>query len=479
MFGFRRSAGSPLLAAFCALPCALPLVFAAPARAQVFTVEAEHVEKHYTEFAPTHVRYPEQPITQLGREELIRFMQSEQGFAMRPLPIATLELHANGHMEPTGEKYVALLHQKGMSVKAGDRVVVTDIRIKEKTIELDLNNGPEHKHKFMRHVSIGMGSAEVPLAPDNGTAPTGARLTLVFEERVPDLNGEQLQALLKPMIDFGVKSPAEAFAETLPDFLRKAIEQHRVLVGMDRDMVVYALGQPIRKIRETGEDGKQFEIWIYGEAPQPVQFVRFAGSFVARVELAKVGEPIAVRDQNEMGDYWGNQPVVATNQHEVKMGDQSAAERTEESAPRAAPTLRKPGEDLPQDSDKDNPVPSMQPVKMPPDLQRPGDPGYHPTVKANPQQGSGQGSSQGSSQASCPATSAGTSPAAGSQGKGQQGQGSGGSQPSGSAGSPSNPGPCPQTQPGSGSQKKSSDSGQKQQGSNSGSDQSNPLDKPQ
>jgi hypothetical protein len=382
-------AGFPLLAAFCALPF---LVIALPLRAQVFVVEAEHVEKHYTEFAPTHVKYPEQPMTQLGREELIRFMQSEQGFAMRPLPIANLTLHANGHMDPTGEKYVEELHQKGMSVKAGDRVVVTDIRIREKTIELDLNGGPEHKHKYLRHIAIGGGGMETPLAADDGTPPTGVRLILLFEERVPDLNGEQLQGLLKPMIDFGVKSPAEAFAETLPDFLRKAIEQHRVLVGMDRDMVVFAKGQPMRKVRETGADGKPVEIWIYGESPQPVEMIWFEGSFAMRVQLAKVGEPIQERSENEMGDYWGNQPVVAKNQHEVKLGDSTDADRTQENAPRAAPTLRKPGEELPADDDKDKPVGSMQPVKMPPDLQRPGDPGYKPTVSAKPQDSGSQGS---------------------------------------------------------------------------------------
>ncbi|MFZ0272113.1 MAG: hypothetical protein WAL34_09730 [Acidobacteriaceae bacterium] len=451
-----RAGCFPSLAAF----CALSLLAVAPVRAQVFTVEAEHVEKHYTEFAPTHVRYPEQPITQLGREELIRFMQSEQGFAMRPLPIANLTLHANGHMDPTGDKYVDELHQKGTSVKAGDRVVVTDIRIHEKTIELDLNGGPEHKHKYLRHIAIGAGAAEVPLAADNGAPPTGSRVTLLFEERVPDLNGEQLEGLLKPMVDFGVKSPAEAFAESLPDFLRKAVEEHRVLVGMDRDMVVYSKGQPNRKVRETGEDGKPFEIWIYGEAPQPVEMIRFQGSFVTQVELARVGEPMIVRQENEMGDYWGNQPVVAANQHEVQLGDQTQSDRTEENAPRQAPTLRKPGEPLPADSDKNNPIPSMQPVKMPPDLQRPGDPGYSPTVSAKPQ---GQGSQ--------------------TQGTQQQGQGTQGSQPQGSAQPASGNG---QPAAGSGAQPQSgAKSGQ--QNSNSGQqqnppppdDQSNPLDKPQ
>ncbi|HEX4310073.1 MAG TPA: hypothetical protein VHZ25_08585 [Acidobacteriaceae bacterium] len=444
MLRSKRAGIPPTLAAF----CALPFLAALPLHSQVFTVEAEHVEKHYTEFPPTHVRYPEQPITQLGRESLIRFMQSEQGFAMRPLPIAALTLHANGHMDPTGDKYVDELHQKGMSVKAGDRVVVTDIRIHEKSIELDLNGGPEHKHKYLRHIAIGVGAAEVPLASDNGTPPTGARITLVFEEAVPDLNGEQLQALLKPMIDFGVKSPAEAFAESLPDFLRIAVQDHRVLVGMDRDMVVYSKGQPNRKIRETGEDGKPFEIWVYGEAPQPVEMIRIQGSFVTRVQLARVGEPMEERTQNEMGDYWGNQPAVAANQHEVKLGDSTDSERTEESAPRSAPTLRKPGEQLPADNPKNNPAGSMQPVNMPPDQRRPGDPGYSPTVSAQPQPGQGtqQGSGSGSSQ---------TQPAQGS---------SSSSQPNGASTTNST-----QTNPAPNPPQKQSDS----------TDQSNPLDKPQ
>ena len=453
----RRPGSSSTLAAFCALPfvaVALP--------AQVFVVEPAHIEKHYTEFQPTHVQYPGEPLTTLGREELIRFLQSEQGFAMRPLPVANLTLHANGHMDPTGDKYVDELHAKGISVKPGDRVVITDIKIREKEIVLDLNGGPEHKHKYLRHISIGVGMAETPLAQDSGAPPTGSRLTLLFEERVPDLNGEQVEALLKPMIDFGVKSPAEAFAESLPDFLRKAIEQHRVLVGMDHDMVRYAMGEPIRKIRETGADGKPFEIWIYGEAPQPVEFVRFREGFVVRIELAKVGEPIEVRNQNEMGDYWGNQPVVASNQHQIELGDQTAADRSEENAPRSAPTLRKPGEALPQDSDKNNPAPVMAPVNFPPDQRRPGDPGYSPTVSAKqPAQGSGsQGSPSSTSQGSASSNAQGSSQPA-----------SGSSQPASGSGSK------PQSDSSS-DQQKSSANQQKPAGSSS-DDQSNPLDKPQ
>ncbi|HEX4068297.1 MAG TPA: hypothetical protein VHZ09_19915 [Acidobacteriaceae bacterium] len=396
------------LAVFCAFPL---LAVPASAQGQVFTVEPEHVEKHYTEFAPTHVRYPDEPLTVLGREELVRFMQAEQGFAMRPLPIATLVLHANGHMDPMGDGYVELLHNKGFSAKAGDRLKVTDIRFHEKSIELDFNGGPEHKHKYLRHITIGVGAAEVPLAQDDGTPPTGARIMLEFEGRIPELNGQQLEALLRPMVDFGVKSQPEAYAESLPPFLRNAIVEHHVLVGMNRDMVRYAKGEPLRKVRETDEAGKPFEIWIYGETPEPVEFVRFVGSYVVRDELARVGEPMLVRASNEMGDYWGNQPALAANEKEIHFGDRTQQDQTQENAPRQAPSLREPGEKLPSDTQA-NPAGQMGPVNFPKDQQRPGDPGYTPTVPAQ-QPASGTGTSTGTPSG----TTSGTQPTGSSSGQ--------------------------------------------------------------
>lgn len=377
----------------------LPLILCAPApkaSAQVFVVQPQHIEQHYSNFNPTDVKLPSEPLTTIGRERLIRFMQSEQGFAMRPLPIAPVDLRANGSMSPNGEKYIDMLHAKGISAKPGDRLVVTNIQIRDNRIILDLNNGPYHKHRFLRHVSIGMDPySDNSLVPDDGTPPTGSRLTLTFPGRVPDVSGEQLEALLKPMIDFGVKSPAEAYSESLPDFLRKAIMEHRVLIGMDKDMVVYAKGQPGHKDREQ-VNGKEIEIWIYGEAPQPVEFVRFDGNFVIRTELAKVGEPIQVQTQNQMGDYHGNKPAVAANQHEVQLGDRTAADVDQENVPKAPPTLRTPGEKLPSDSEKGQQT--MQPVNMPPGMQRPGDPGYSPTVSAQQPNGSGQQPAKGGQQ---------------------------------------------------------------------------------
>jgi hypothetical protein len=395
MRSVHRSGRLSILAILCA-----PAVLCG---AQVFVVQPEHVEQHYAQLTPTSVKFSSDPLTTIGREQLIRFLQAEQGFAMRPLPVGNLDLQANGGMVPGGEKYIDELHAKGVSVKPGDRVVVTDIKFHDNSIAIDLNNGPEHKHKYLRHISVGMDpTATNSIVPDDGRPPSGTRVTLVFPGHVPDLTGEQVEALLKPMVDFGVKSPAEAYAESLPPFLQKAIMEHRVLVGMDRDMVIYAKGQPLKKVREQ-ENGKPFEIWIYGESPQPVEFVRFIDNYVARVELGKVGEPMEVRTANEMGDYWGNQPVVTANQHEVSMGDRTPADVTEENAPKAPPTLRNPGEKLPTDSDKDHPV--MAPVNMPPGMQRPGDPGYTPTVSAKPdQQGQQPANDSGQTSGAAPTT---------------------------------------------------------------------------
>jgi len=47
---------------------------------------------------------------------------------------------------------------------------------------------------------------------------------------------------------------------------------------MDHKMVMAAMGQPVNKVREPGEEnGPETEEWIYGEPPSTVRFVRFIG----------------------------------------------------------------------------------------------------------------------------------------------------------------------------------------------------------
>jgi len=321
-----------------------PLMFALsafPVAAQVFTVAPEGIDGKYLDFQPTNIAISTVPLTNHNREDLLRFLTSEQGFAMRPLPIATITLHANGPMSPSGSDYVSTIRDKGLAVKAGERVVLTDVKIDKDRILLDFNGGPEHKHKWLRHIEIGMDpNMTTPVVNDSAQAPTGTRITLVFPHAVPDMTGMQVEALIKPIVDFNLKTPVQAYADTLPPWLKKSILDHHALVGMNTDMVIAALGQPRTKVRER-EGQMPFEEWIYGEPPDPVQFVRINGNRVIRIETAKVGESPEIRAENEMGDYWDTKP--AQNTRIVKLGDNAPATPGAETAPRKPPTLKNPG----------------------------------------------------------------------------------------------------------------------------------------
>jgi hypothetical protein len=333
---------------------------AALAQTQVFVVETEH-QKNIPPFQPTHVALDDRKLTPRGHRELITAFAAEQGFARRPLPLDSrgLLLHANGDLKPDGLDYEELLQRKGISSKAGDRLVITDVKIEARKIVFEFNGGPDHKHKFMRHVSIGAGGGQMPVVRDDGQEPVGSRLSLLFSNYVPEMTPDQLRALIQPVMDFNVKTPMEAYVDTLPPALKEAILKHHVLVGMDRKMVIYALGQPRDKVREAN-NGVQFEEWIYGEAPQPTQFVRFQGNRVIQVTTGAVAADLVVRNQDETNGYTAGNDV-----HEVKMGDAAPATNGD-SARRNAPSLRLPGEELPGTSQPVNkpgqPVTNPQPI---------------------------------------------------------------------------------------------------------------------
>ena len=272
-------------------------------RAQVFTVGMKTATADVTtEFHPTRVELPKEPLDVKGRQELIRDLESEQGFAHRELPLgAGMQLIANGTMTPRDEEYKKMLYEKGQSAAAGDRVQVTVARSSARDrIVIDLNGGPYAKHRFLSHISLN----DMPLA-QQGPAATGCRITLVFEGGVPEVTAAEVKALLDPVVDFRAKSSSEAYADTLPPKVREAVAAHEILVGMSRRMVIAAMGEPKTKEREhassTDPDSPIYEEWIYGDPPQPTQFVRFKNGRVMRLEIAAIGKPIEVHDKNEMG----------------------------------------------------------------------------------------------------------------------------------------------------------------------------------
>lgn len=329
-----------------------------PLRAQVFVVQNEQIDRRFSKIEPTQVALSSAKLNGRTRQELIRVLQAEQGFAMRPLPKGHkgLILKANGPLEPAGEEYLALMKTQGISSNPGDRVFLSDVKIEKDKIIIDINGGPDHKHRILRHVSIGANPNYTnPVAGGNDPDPTGSRITLVFPNGVPEMTGSQVKALLSPLLDFGLKTPVQAYTDTLPAVLRDAIREHRVLVGMTSQMVLLAKGQPDSKTREA-EGKSQFEEWIYGQAPKDIEFIRIKGNRVTQVEIAKVGESVLVRNVDETAG------TVPQPTRTIKMGDEQAGSENT-SVRKAPPSLKRPGEKLPNEQD----IPKMGPVQMPKD----------------------------------------------------------------------------------------------------------------
>ena len=322
------------------LVCGALLGGVMPLCAQVFVVGMKTATADVTtEFHPTHVSLPEQPLDERGRLDLIRNLEAEQGFAHRELPLgAGITLLANGNLTPRDQEYRRMLYEKGQSAAPGDRVEISKLDFKPDRIVIDFNGGPYAKHRFLSHISIN----NMQLA-QQGPLATGCRVTLIFEGGVPEVTAAEVKALLDPVVDFKAKSGAEAYADSLPPKVREAIEAHEILVGMNRQMVLAAVGQPKTKHREHMKDGDEdsayYEEWIYGDPPKDTQFVRFQHDRVVRLEVAALGKPVQVFERNEVNRD-GTPTLTART---IANGDQHQA-AGEDKTESKAPTLRLPGE---------------------------------------------------------------------------------------------------------------------------------------
>lgn len=286
-------------------------------------------------FRPTRVELPSEPMDLAGRRELTRMLLAELGWAHQPLPLGApgLVLHANGRLTVDSPELQKRLYEHGMTADRGDRVMVSDIVVLRDRIEVDVNGGPYLKHRFLRHISVN----NMPLAGngDMTERATGTRITVLFEGPTPRLTAAELKALLEPVLDFGIKTSEQAYADALPAPIKKAIDEHEILVGMNKRMVLASLGQPESKMRERAQDsatGEVFEEWVYGHTPQTIRFVRFRGDRVVLLKTAALGKSIATVDRDELSGYRDPSTV-----HTIALGDAAAGEDK-------APSLERPKE---------------------------------------------------------------------------------------------------------------------------------------
>jgi hypothetical protein len=302
------------------------------------------------------------PLSSQNRLELIRTFTADLVYIRTNFPIGKTGLTLkDGRLTPSGDQLQQLLSLWGPSVKPGDRAIISSIEIKKNHIVFVVNGGPIRKKKWYQHIEVGIGNTTSPIAPDNpANNARGTLLDLEFDHYVPDLTPARVEQMLQPVFDFHSTNALEAYLMTVPPNVREAIKQHRVLVGMNQEMVIYAKGRAPKKIREKDSTGTEYEEWIYGEPPEDVDFVRFIGDEVTRVEIMKVDGEKIVRTAKEV-----NLPKVASTPS------------APQPQPANAPTLRRPGEQLPdgQAQPQGQSAPMQQAPTSSPDPGGSGDPG--------------------------------------------------------------------------------------------------------
>jgi len=293
---------------------------------------------------------PPAKISKTTREEIIHAFNEDLVYIRSPFPMGKTGLKLrNGTVTPNGEELQHLMALWGPAAKAGDQARISDVVIKDNYIRFEINGGPIKKQKWYKHIQISGANSATPITPSDSSANArGSFVELYFDKYVPELTGPELKELLRPVFDFDSKSAVEAYLETVPPLVKDAIKNHHVLVGMSGEMVLYAKGRPPRRVRER--DGEtDYEEWIYGTPPQDVDFVRFVGDQVVRVETMKVD----------------GQKIVRVDK-EVDLGAPTLAKKKDEGRPANAPTLRRPGEEMPESS-PENPskIPPVAPTPVP------------------------------------------------------------------------------------------------------------------
>lgn len=198
---------------------------------------------------------------------IIRGLSSEYATARKPLPRGDkgLPLRSNGKIDE--KELTQRLTDKGAAVRPGDVVQITAIKFEKDKIIFQINGGGKGQGHWYDRVQIGVGNSTQPIGNRGQSAPAGSSIELVFDGRVPDITVDDLKQILTPVLDFNRRSPAVLYTESLPKEVQEAIKNHKATVGMDREMVLAALGRPERKSRESKE-GVEQEDWITG-FPRP------------------------------------------------------------------------------------------------------------------------------------------------------------------------------------------------------------------
>ncbi len=233
------------------------------------------------------------PLQESSKLSLIRFVSGEFAKAVKALPAGKQGFIVYVGKPLNSELLDRAVATHGAAVNTGDNVQITKLEFRNHQIVVDLNGGGRGKHHWRDHLQIGIGGGYPTMrstSTQEGGPPglqpgMGSTIFLEWNKSVPDMTPADLKQLLSPFLNFEKERSASVhWVDTLPPEMKKAIQERRPVVGMDREELIAAMGKPDHKVRERDAEGNDIEDWIYGQPPSKTVFVRFTGDHVTSIK---------------------------------------------------------------------------------------------------------------------------------------------------------------------------------------------------
>jgi hypothetical protein len=222
-------------------------------------------------------------LTEDQRRELVRGLTAEWAIAKVVLPMSKKPLPFDSLGTWDEEAWRDATYKNGPAARPGDAVQITKVDVDDDKIKIEINDGSK-KGSFWDHVQVGgTVQQQAPVQRPKTNAMMGTSIEIKFPDSIGNIDSMGVKKILAGVLNFDKHTAVETYLESLPEPIKEAIKSQKVIVGMDREQVLLAVGPPVDKVRETKND-VDYEQYIYGKAPGVIRFVTFAGAKVTKID---------------------------------------------------------------------------------------------------------------------------------------------------------------------------------------------------
>ena len=226
------------------------------------------------------------------RVELTRGLVAEYATVKVLLPRSKKPLEYESAGTYDKKAWTEIAKESGPAARQGDLVQITKIDFETDRLVLEINGGFKGGKHWYDGVQIGGGMGNpttAPISRNDSNAPGGTSIAVLFHKPLEAVKASEIKKMLAPVLDFDKHTVTEVYSETLPPETQKAIKEKRVLVGMNREQVLMAMGHWQHKSREMDKEGNETEDWVFGTPPGKITFVTFIGDKVTKVKDSYAG----------------------------------------------------------------------------------------------------------------------------------------------------------------------------------------------